>query len=139
MLIEPVRAAEIHSVRGKRMNDLVKKEVPRDKLVKQGVTAVGSLIGGAALAIVNALPSVIGLVAGGVITVLGVGALASKDPTDKKAGMVITAAGGLTVLSRLGIFRGLTGGILGLGVVGLIGLGIVKGIQFLRGLKSRSS
>jgi hypothetical protein len=126
------------------MGDLIPKNekyVPREKLVKQGVTAVGSLAGGVALGIVRGLSAIplVGLIVGGAVTVLGVGALLSRDPADKKAGAVITAAGGLAVLSGLHILPGLTGSLLGLGAFGLIGLGIFKGIQFLRGLKSRSS
>ncbi|QQO07542.1 hypothetical protein [Breznakiella homolactica] len=122
------------------MNDLIpqKDYVPREVLARQGVTAVTGLIGGGALLIVKALPSVVGIVAGAVVGVVGIGALLSKDPGDRKAGLVITAAGALGILSKIPIFSGIAGGLLTVGVVGLLGIGIWNGIKFIRGLKART-
>ena len=125
------------------MNDIVPNGnyTPTHTLAKQGVTAIGCMIGGVGLLILGALPSVVGIVAGGVVGAVGVGAVLSKDPDDRKPGLLLAAAGGLAVLSKIGFLRPLTalsGTILGLGAVGLIGMGIWKGLQFLKGLKSRS-
>jgi hypothetical protein len=88
----------------------------------------------------RALPFPLGIAAGAVVALVGVGALFSKDPEDRKPGMVITAAGFLAVLARVPIapLRSFAGVLLGIGAVGLLAMGIWKGIQFLKGLKSRS-
>ena len=121
------------------MNDLVPgdKYVPRDVLVRDGMTSIGSLAGGIIMLVVKALPAVIGIVAGGIVTIVGLGAMVSGDKTDKKAGMVITAAGALSVLARFPFLGKAAGGLLSLGIIGLFGVGIWKGIKFLRGLKDR--
>jgi hypothetical protein len=111
---------------------------PTSVLAKQGVTAIGGIAGGVLLLIMGALPPVAGIIAGAVVGVVGLGALLSRDPADKKPGAVIAAAGLLTILSRLPIFGGLAGGLLGLGTLGLFAMGVWNGIKFLRGLKSRS-
>ena len=122
------------------MNDLVPdgKYTPTNVLAKQGVTAIGCLIGGVGLFLLGALPSVVGVVAGLAVGVVGVAAVLSKDPEDRKPGVFITAAGGAAILSKVGFLRHLMTPLLGLGAAALIGIGIWKGIQFLRGLKSRS-
>ena len=121
------------------MNDLVPEDnyVPREVLVKDGMTAIGSLAGSVVLLIVKALPAVVGIVAGGIITVVGLGALFSSDKTDKKAGIAITVAGALSLLARFPFLGKFAGGLLTLGIIGLLGVGIWKGVKFLRGLKAR--
>lgn len=116
------------------MNDIV----PTRELAKDGVAAIGGIAGGIGLIILGSLPSIFGIVAGGVVGLIGLGALGSSDPSDKRAGLVALLAGGLTVLSKVGIFAGLANGFLGLATVGLLGMGIWKGIKFYRGLKSRA-
>jgi hypothetical protein len=83
---------------------------------------------------------VAGIIAGAVVAVVGLGAFFSKDPQDRKPGLLITAAGLLGILAKAPIppLRPFAGFALGIGAVGLLALGIWKGIQFLRGLKSRS-
>jgi hypothetical protein len=117
-----------------------KNATPTNVLAKQGVTAVGCLAGGAALLIVGALPSIIGIVAGAVIGIIGVSALMSKDPGDKMPGTILTAAGALKIVSRVGLaaIRPLAGTLLGISAVGLLVLGVLNGVKFLKGLKSRS-
>jgi hypothetical protein len=119
------------------MQDLEPKYTPTKELAKQGVAAVGGLAGGIGLFIMGALPPVIGVIAGVVVGVVGIGALLSGDPGDKKPGLVVTIAGGLAILSKIGIVRPLAGTLLAIGAAGLLGLGIWKGVQFLKGLKSR--
>jgi hypothetical protein len=111
-------------------------------LAKQGVAAVGMIAGGVFLFIIEALARfrVVGLVMGAAAGIVGLSALLSKDPDDKKPGLIITAAGILVILSKTGIpvLRSLAPTLLNIGAVGLLVIGIWKGIKFLRGLKSRS-
>lgn len=116
------------------MNDMV----PTSVLAKHGVAAVGGIAGGIGLVILGGLPSLIGVVAGAVVGLVGVGALSSHDPADKRAGVIAATAGGLTVLSKIGLFSHLAGTFLGIATVGLLGLGIWNAFKFVRGLKSRS-
>jgi len=126
------------------MNDIEKRnDVPStSKLSKLGVTAIGYSATGVFLLLLNSIASVpvFGLIVGGVVCLLGIGALMSKDPTDKKAGMIIAAAGALTILSKISIplLTPLSGALLGIGAVGLLALGIWNGIKFFIGLKKRS-
>jgi hypothetical protein len=122
------------------MNDIVPGGgyTPTNVLAKQGVAAVGGIAGGALLLLMGVLPPVVGIIAGAVVGIVGIGACLSKDPADKKPGAVTAAAGVLTILSRLPFLGGLAGGLLGLGTIGLFAMGIWNGIKFFRGLKSRS-
>ena len=122
------------------MNDIIPGGgyTPTSVLAKQGVTAIGGIAGGVLLLIMGALPPVAGIIAGVVVGIVGLGAFFSKDPADKKPGAIIAAAGVLAALSRIPIFGGLAGGLLGLGTFGLFAMGIWNGVKFLRGLKSRS-
>jgi hypothetical protein len=127
------------------MPDIVPREkrnsenayISREVLVKKGITAVVSLAGALVLFIVKNLPFAAGLIAGGIITLAGLVSLGSKDREDKKAGLFLSVAGILALLSRSPFFPGLSGGLLSLGILGLLALGIWKGIGFLRGLKAR--
>jgi hypothetical protein len=116
------------------MNDMV----PTNVLAKQGVAAVGGIAGGLGLLILGGLPSIIGLIAGGLVAVVGIGALSSKDAADKRAGGIAAAAGGLTILSKIGFLSGLAGTFLGIATIGLLGMGIWNGLKFFKGLKSRA-
>jgi hypothetical protein len=111
-------------------------------LAKQGVAAVGMIAGGVFLFIIEALARfrVVGLVMGVAAGIVGLSALLSKDPDDKKPGLIITAAGVLVILSKTGIpvLRSLAPTLLTIGAVGLLVMGIWKGIKFLMRLKSRS-
>ncbi|MDR0589519.1 MAG: hypothetical protein LBG25_03125 [Spirochaetaceae bacterium] len=123
------------------MNDLIpERPVPANILAKQGVAAIGGLAGGMLLLIIGALPFPLGIAAGVLVALVGVGVLFFRDPEDRKLGMIITAAGVLAVLARAPIppLRSFAGVLLGIGAVGLLAMGIWKGIKFLKGLKSRS-
>ncbi|MDR1239177.1 MAG: hypothetical protein LBK27_03610 [Treponema sp.] len=126
------------------MNDLESAEPygSTKALAKQGVAAVAMIGGGVFLFVIEALARfrVIGLIMGAVAGIVGVSALLSKDPDDKKPGLIITAAGLLVILSKTGIpvLRSLAPTLLNIGAVGLLVMGIWKGVKFLRGLKSRS-
>jgi hypothetical protein len=122
------------------MNDMEPRNgyTPANVLAKQGVAAIGCLIGGAGLLIAGALPPVIGIIAGSVIGLVGIGAAASKDPDDRKPGIFAAVAGGLTILSKVGIVKPLAGTLLAIGAAGLLAIGVWKGLKFIKGLKNRA-
>ena len=111
---------------------------PTTVLAKQGITAVGGIVGGAALIIMRALPPFIGIIAGVVVGVIGIGGILSKDPEDRKPGFLAAAAGALSILARIGIIRPLAGTLLGISALGLLAMGIWNGVKFIKGLRSRS-
>ena len=126
------------------MNEIERKdEIPStSKLSKLGITAIGYTAGGIFLFILQVVARfrVFGLIAGAVVCLVGIGSLLSKDPADRKAGVIITTAGVLAVLSKSGIpgVMQVTGTLLAIGAVGLLALGIWNGIKFFIGLKKRS-
>jgi hypothetical protein len=123
------------------MNDLVPggdNYTPTNVLAKQGITAVGGIAGGLALFIIRALPPFIGIIAGVVIGVIGIGGVLSKDPEDRKPGLLAAAAGALSILARIGMIRPIAGTLLGISALGLLVMGVWNGIKFIKGLKSRS-
>jgi hypothetical protein len=122
------------------MNDIEPQGgyTPTNVLAKQGVTAIGSLIGGAGLLIAGALPPVPGIVVGAVIGIIGIGAAMSKDRDDRKIGIFAAAAGGLTILAKIGIVKPLAGTLLAIGAIGFLAAGIWNGVKFLKGLKNRA-
>jgi len=115
--------------------------VPREVLVKQGTSAIASLAGGAFLLILafGARFPILGIILSAAALIVGIGALFSKDRADKKPGLVLTGAGAMGMVIRFGIplLKPFAGFVLGLGGIGLIAMGIWKGIKFLLGLKSR--
>jgi hypothetical protein len=127
------------------MNEIKKKDTEYTStvvLAKQGVAAVGYLAGGILTLVmmtVGARFRIVGLILSVISGGVGVGALLSKDRDDKKPGMVLAAAGALELISLFGISftRPLAGSLLGIGAIGLIALGIWKGVKFLAGLRSR--
>jgi len=115
---------------------------PRDVLVKLGTTAVAHLAGGVLLFVMTtgARFRIPGIILSLGVLILGIGALLSKDKEDKKPGTIITVAGILGMAVQFGppMLRPFAVFALGLGAIGLFVSGIWKGINFLRGLKSRS-
>jgi len=115
--------------------------VPRDVLVKQGISAIAYLSGGVFLLImaVGAGRGFLGILLSVIALVIGIGALLSKDQVDKKPGLVLTVAGvlGMMMRFRIPFLQPVAGTVLGLGAMGLLAAGIWKGIKFLLGLKSR--
>jgi hypothetical protein len=125
------------------MSDLIPGgggQTPTNLLAKQGVSAVGGIAGGVVLMVIRALPSFLGIIAGLVVGLVGIGGVLSKDPEDRKPGLLAAAAGGLAVLSRAPIkpIAALSGTLLGISALGLLVVGIWNGIKFLKGLKGRS-
>jgi hypothetical protein len=126
------------------VNDIEPFERPGStkNLARQGVTAICMIGGGLFLFLVEALARfrVVGLVIGVLTGIVGLSALFSKNPADKKSGVLITAAGVLVILSRTGIrfLRALAPTLLIIGALGLLAMGVWKGILFFLGLKRRS-
>jgi len=126
------------------MNDIEKRNnIPStSSLSKLGVSAVGYCAAGIFILILNSVVRSTwpGIIVGGIVCLFGIGTLKSKDPADKKAGLIITAAGALTVLSRINIpfITPVSSFLLGIGAFGLLALGIWNGIKFILGLKKRS-
>jgi len=126
------------------MNDLEKTgDYPSTStLSKQGLTAVACTAGGLFLLILQSIARfrVLGLIIGGVACVLGIISLLSKDSADKKAGMVISGAGILALLSKIGPapLKALAGTLIAISGVGLLALGIWNAIKFFKGLRKRS-
>jgi len=116
--------------------------VPREKVTKQGVQGVVSIVGavGAFILAGVTMHPVIGILIGGVITIAGLALSGSKH--EKGAGVVTTVVGVATLAATVPfvsrIFGGLVHGVLiGAGFV-LLGVGAYSLIRFFRGLKSRS-
>ena len=126
------------------MNEIQNRnEIPTvTSLSKTGVSAVGYGAAGIFLLILNAVtgPVILAFIVGGLVCLLGLGSLRSKNPTDRKVGLLITAAGILTILSKIPIpvIAPLSNILLGIGAFGLLALGIWNGIKFIIGLKKRS-
>jgi hypothetical protein len=115
---------------------------PVRSLEKLGVSAVANLAGGVflfILGIVGARFPIAGIALGGLSVVAGIAVVRSKDPADRKAGIILAGGGGLAVFSRAGaaFFRPMAGTLLSIGAAGLFIMGILNGIKFLRGLRSR--
>ena len=116
--------------------------VPRDVLVKQGMSAVGYLASGLLLILITigSRLGILGIILSAAVLIFGIGALVSKDREDKKPGLVLTVAGIMGLIVRFGIpvLKPIAGTVLGIGAVAMFAMGIWKGIKFLLGLKSRS-
>jgi tetrahydromethanopterin S-methyltransferase subunit C len=95
-------------------------------------------VGGIALLVLGGLGTVVGLIAGAVVGVVGLSELKSANPTDKRTGTFIAAAGALTMVSKIPVLGALAKPVLFVGAIGLLGIGIWNGIKFLQGLKARS-
>jgi hypothetical protein len=126
------------------MSDLVPRDdrnarnyTSRETLVRQGLVAAGCLAAALVLAVVRSLPLAAGVIAGGIITLFGVGSLRSKETENKRTGALLCVTGVLVLLSRSPFLPGFSGGILSLGVFGLLALGVWNGVKFLLGLKAR--
>ena len=124
------------------MNDIeIKDDIPStSSLSKLGISAIGYAAGGIFLFLLNIFArfKVFGLIIGGIVCMIGIGSLMSKDPADKKAGSIITAAGALVLLSKIPVIAPAAATLLSIGAIGLLAVGIINGIKFFIGLKKRS-
>ena len=101
----------------------------------KGVLATGAGIG---LWVVNALihVPVVGWIIGGGLALIGLTGLLGKSRTDKASGTIMMAAG-IAGLATIFLPR-LTGSLLFLGGLALVGFGAWNIFKFIRGLKSRA-
>jgi len=126
------------------MSEIMRRdEIPSaSSLSKTGITAIGCTAAGVFLILLGVISSnpVVGIIAGSIVALFGFGSFTSKDLADKKAGIVLLAAGILTVLSKIPIpfFQPFSKVLLGIGAAGLLLTGIWNGIKFFTGLKKRS-
>ncbi len=112
---------------------------PRSQVSRNGVKGVGALAGGVGLVVLSLLGPVLGLIAGGVLTVVGLSLTGSKS--DRTAGWVTAGAGIVTAVSALHRFLPFMpnlGWLMWIPGVALIGAGVFSLIKFFRGVKSRS-
>jgi hypothetical protein len=115
---------------------------PVRNLEKTGVAAIADIAGGLFLFILAILGGrflIIGIILGVISSLVGLAAICSKDPVDRKAGAILAAGGVLKIFSRAGaaFIRPLAGTLLSIGAFGLFAMGIWNGIKFLLGLKNR--
>ena len=115
--------------------------IPREVLVKQGISAIVNLAGGVFLMImtIGSRLGFFGLLLSIVALVIGIVSLVSRDRDDRKPGLVFVVAGvmGMVMRFRVPILQPIAGTVLALGAIALFAAGIWKGIRFLLGLKSR--
>jgi hypothetical protein len=107
---------------------------PRSKVSKNGVKGVGALAGGVGLGILAALSThwLPGLIAGGVLAVVGFSLSGSKS--DRTAGIVVAGAGIATAVAAIAHLSGL----IWVPAVALIAAGAWSLFKFFRGVRSRS-
>ena len=131
-------------VKEKMMNDIVpeKEPVPTNVVAKHGVTAIGQIAGGILFLVMHIfsarLPPLgiaFGLLGGGI----GLSGILSKDPEDKKPGIILFIAGILKLVFHVGpgFIRPFAGVMLTITSLILLALGLFNGIKFLKGLNSR--
>jgi hypothetical protein len=114
---------------------------PRSQVSKNGVKGVGALAGGVGLLLLSALSAhfVLGLIAGGILTVVGFSLTGTKS--DRTAGWVTAVAGIVTAVSavsRVLHFLPNLGWLMWIPGVALIGAGVWSLFKFFRGVRSRS-
>jgi hypothetical protein len=112
-------------------------------LVKKGVAAIGYLSGGVLIFVMNILGGKFrpfGIILGLAAAALGLISLTDSNPDEKKPGAILATAGICELIVHFGIpvLKPIAISILGIGAFGLFALGIVRGIQFLFGLRSLS-
>ena len=107
--------------------------VPRNQVTKSGVKGVGAVAGGVGLLLLVSLHGILGILAGGVITVVGLALSGSKS--DRTSGIVTTVAGVVTMAAAL--IPGLRW-LMWIPGIGLLGAGIYSLVKAFRGMKSRT-
>lgn len=113
--------------------------VPRSQVSRQGVKGVGALAGGAGLIILSLLGPILGLITGGVLTVVGFALTGSKS--DRTAGFITAGAGIITAVSALHRFVPLFPNLdwlMWIPGIGLLAIGAVSLVRFFSNLRKRS-
>ena len=105
---------------------------------KYGILMIGSFVGAIILFILNALPGFLAFIVGALLLFFGYGILTSKKSNDPLVGLVLIAAGVLTILSVFPYIKNLASWLLKAGAIVLLVLGVLSGIRFVLGLKTRS-
>jgi hypothetical protein len=123
------------------MNDIEPvKDVSTNVLAKQGVAAVAEIAGGILLLVMHIFSlrlNPLGIVFAFIVGGIGISGLLSKEKEGKKPGIILTIAGVLKLLSHVGPIKLISAGLLGVFSFGLLGMGIINGINFLWGLKKK--
>jgi hypothetical protein len=127
----------------KNNNETLSKEIPSTaSITKLGIKAIAFCATGGFIFFINWLQdsNVFGFVVGGIVLVFGVCSFFSKDPSDKKTGIIFALAGLFTLFSKMDIqaVSGFLKILLNIGAFGLFALGLWNGIRFLLGLKKRT-
>ncbi len=118
------------------MGDLI----PREKLIRQGMRGLGGLGGGIGMLVLRIFTggpglSLLGLIVGGAVTVFGLTVASSRE--DRRAGLVVTAAGLLTAAASLPWVGGIGQTLMTLGGIGLLAVGAFNLVKFLVNLRKR--
>ena len=120
----------------------IRRIIPREVLVKQGISMVLCFIGGAFLMvmILGARIGLLGLILSVAALSIGIGALLSRNVESKKPALILVVAGvlGMMMRFRIPVLMYIAPTLLNIGALLLFMAGILKGIVFLRGLRSRS-
>ena len=125
------------------MRQITPRAESRDALTSRGIRAISSLGSGAALLLLRSLSgfgglSIPGIVAGGALSLFGLGSAAgSKHRADRLGGLATAAIGALTLGASLPIVGAPVSALMWLGGLGLVGYGALTVAQFLRGLRTR--
>jgi hypothetical protein len=112
---------------------------PRSQVSRNGVKGVGAVAGGVGLVVLSLLGPVLGLIAGGILTVVGFSLTGSKS--DRTAGWVTAGAGIVTAVSAVSHivhFLPNLSWLMWIPGVALIGAGVWSLFKFFRGVRSRS-
>lgn len=115
----------------------------RESLIESGIRAISTIGGGIALLVLRGLAgfggiSIPGIVAGGALSIFGLGtAGGSKHRADRVGGVATAAVGALTLAASLPILGLPASVVMWIGGLGLIGYGVATVVQFLRGLRTR--
>jgi len=120
-----------------------KKEVSSTtKLSKFGVTALIYFVIGIFILFITALQSsnVFGFVVGGLVLLFGICSFTSKEPMDRKAGIVLVIIGALTLASKMNIdyVSNVSKILLIIGAIGIIALAVWNGVKFFIGFRKRA-
>ncbi|MCL2721042.1 MAG: hypothetical protein FWD47_06845 [Treponema sp.] len=120
-----------------------KKEVlSTAKLSRLGVTAIIYFVIGIFLLLVTIIPSenVFGFVVGGLVLLFGLCSFVSKEPTDRKVGIILVLVGALTLASKMNIpaISRISKILLIIGASFIIIISIYNSVKFFIGLKRRS-
>lgn len=110
--------------------------VPRSTLVRHGTSALGGVVGGIVLLVLQGLGWIPSLIIGGVIVFIGIGITMSRE--DRIPGLIAIGAGILTALGAIPFIGGIAGFLLKIAGVGLLIMGGIKLFQFFKGLRNRA-